>query len=297
MNKNNENLTNPEEDVGVTKEYWYMPLFEEGSAELPPEDDFKCLTSRWDALTNHVVRIIGYADVEREDEQLARARAKVVQELLLQRGIAPERFDAVSWQVHGPPTKEEYRRQYRRASVLAYNAKIGPDDWQHYYGQLQHVHDTLDLGCSEDEVYDLILRVLYCRMLRSKERPEVTLGRGDWLIQCGVNHPLDVNKAALLCALLSEGEGLKDMWLQEYSLGILPLKRGVYDARLRSVEVGSSVEDLYALLGERAPRSYTKDAQRKRIVDFRYRGFGRDCWDYTLDAGSGIVVRVNLTTG
>ncbi len=62
------NPMEPEEDIGVTKEYLSLPLFEEGSANLAPEDDFTGLMLRWDALPNHLVRIIGYADVERENE-------------------------------------------------------------------------------------------------------------------------------------------------------------------------------------------------------------------------------------
>ncbi len=290
------NPIKPEGDIGVTKEYLSLPLFEEGSANLAPEDDFTGLMLRWDALPNHLVRIIGYADVEREDEQLARARAEVVHGFLLRRGIAPERFDAVSWRAHGPPHQEEHRSQYRRASVLAYNSKLGPDEWRHYFGQLHHVQDAIKLGCSEDEVYNLILRVLSRRMLPMKQRSEITLEDGDSVLQCGVDHPFDIQKGALLCALFSRERTLKDLWLQEDTLGILPLKRGVYDGRLGSISAGIMVEELYGLLGERAPRSYARDEQGRRVLDFRYRGFGRDSWTYTLDAGSGAVIRISLTT-
>jgi hypothetical protein len=289
------NPMEPEEDVGVTKEYCSLPLFEEGSANLAPEDDCKGLMVRWDALPNHLVRIIGYADVERENEELARARAEVVHELLLRRGIAPERFDAVSWRVHGPPFQEQYRPQYRKASVLAYNAKLGPDEWQHYFGQLHQLHDALKLGCSEDEVYNLTLRLLYRRMLPPKQQSEMNLEAGDSVLQCGIDHPFDIHKRALLCALFSKERTLRDLWLQDDTLGILPLKRGVYDWRLGSIKAGITVEQLYALLGERAPRSYARDERGRRFLDFRYRGFGRDSWTYTLDAGSGIVIRVSLT--
>jgi hypothetical protein len=294
MNRNGENLTGTEEDVGVTKEYLSMPLFEEGSASLDPEDNFKGLMLRWDALTNHVVRIIGYADIEREDEHLARMRAETVHQLLLQRGIAPNRFDAVSWRVHGPPSEEKYRPQYRRASVLAYNARLGPDEWHHYFGELHHVHEALKLGCSEDDIYNLALRVLSRRMLPSKQPSEIELDSGDSLIQCGVDHPFDIGRGAILSALLSKERTLKDLWLQEDTLGILPLKRAVYDTRLGRIRTGTKVEQLYTLLGERAPRSYSMDQRGNRVVDFRYYGFGRDCWEYTLDAGSGIVTRVGL---
>ena len=240
----------PEGNVGVTKEYLSLPLFEEGSANLATADDFNGLMLRWGALTNHLVRIIGYADVEREDEQLAKARAEVVYAFLLRLGIAPERFDAVSWRVHGPPSQEQYRPQYRRVSVLAYNAKLGPDEWQHYFGQLHHVQDTIKLGCSEEEVYNLILRVLFRRILPGKQTSEFSLETGDSLLQCGVEHPFDIHKVALLCALFSQERTLRDLWLQEDTLGILPLKRGVYDGRLGSIKAGITVEQLYALLGD-----------------------------------------------
>jgi hypothetical protein len=303
MSLDGDELASNAEDVGITKEYLSMPLFEEGSARLDPRDNFSGLMLRWDRLTNHVVRIIGYAEVEREDEQVARLRAEAVHHFLLERGIAPERFDAVSWRVHGPPSEEKLRPYHRRASVLAYNAKLGPDEWRHYFERLHHVHDMLRLGCSEDHVYNVILRELKRRMLPNKQPPEVELDAGDSLIQGAIDHPFDILRGAVLCALLSKERTLKDLWLQEDSrgiedsLGILPLKRGVYDWRLGTIKSGATVEQLHALLGVRVPKSYYRDHQGKRVIHFRYYGFGRDYWDYTLDAGGGIVTSVNLGAG
>jgi hypothetical protein len=296
MSSNNEAPKVNQQGVGVTKDYLMMPLFEEGSAELAPEDDFEGLMLRWDALSNHVVRVIGYADVERESEELAGMRAEAVHQLLLQRGIAPSRFDAVSWRLHGPPSEETYRHQLRRACVVAYNAKLSPDEWQPYFGPLQSVHDELGLGCSEDEVYDVILRALATRMLPSKELPSVELDAGDLSLECAIAHPVE-QKSATLLAVLSDERKLKDLWLQDNSLGILPLKRAVYDARLGAIKAGMLVEELYSRIGERAPERYYTGERGHRFVEFRYRGFGRDSWRYTLEAATGSVVRVSLTAG
>jgi hypothetical protein len=296
MNPKNQNPNDRQQEVGITKQYVMMPVFEEGSAKLAPEDNFEGLMRRWKALTHHVVRIIGYADVEREGEELARMRAEAVQKLLLQRGIASNRFDAVSWRLHGPPARESYRDQLRRAWVAAYNAKLGPEEWQPYFGELRGIQDALSLGLAEDKVCSVVLRVLSKRMLPSKETAPAKLDDGDFTLECAIAHPRE-DRWATLSALMSKNKKLKDLWLQEDALGFLPLKRAVYDARLGAVKPGVQVENLYSSIGERAPERYYTGEQGGRLVEFRYRGFGRDSWRYTLDAGSGSVVRVSLTAG
>jgi hypothetical protein len=296
MNAKSETPNDRKQEAGITKQYIMMPVFEAGSAKLAPEDNFEGLIHRWKALTNHVVRIIGYADSEREGEELARMRAETVHQLLLRRGIAANRFDAVSWRLHGPPLKETYRDQLRRAWVVAYNSKVAPDEWQPYFGELRLVQDGLGVGCSEDKVYGVILRSLGRRMQPSKEPPPAGLDAGDSTLECAIAHPREDRWATLLAIMSKDGK-LKDLWLQEGTLGILPLKRAVYDARLGAVNPGMKVEALYARLGERSPERYYAGEDGNRVVEFRYRGFGRDSWRFTLDAASGSVVRVSLTAG
>lgn len=93
-------------------------------------------------------------------------------------------------------------------------------------------------------------------------------------------------------AVFSPEGHLEDLLSFQPRMYLKPLIAGTYDKKLRSIQKGMSLNEVFMQVGEQIPGSYYKNEDGKWIVMFDYPGNGPDAWIYEVDAGIGVVVGV-----
>ena len=111
---------------------------------------------------------------------------------------------------------------------------------------------------------------------------------------------VDVNKSAgryeYVLVILSPENRVLDVLHFQAAMYLRPFVNGWYEQRLRSIKPGTSVEDIYRLLGKTVPVEYSQDKTGKWILTFSYQGAGPEFWIYEVDPVSGKVVNVWVST-
>ena len=113
--------------MAIVKTYQYNVTFEEHSASISEEnsDPFRLILVRWPGLADYRMRIVGYSDRCRENDELSLLRAEHVRDYFLNNGVSETRIDNLgSCQFGGE--KSEYPDYYRRVDVCCYKRQLCP---------------------------------------------------------------------------------------------------------------------------------------------------------------------------
>jgi hypothetical protein len=76
-------------------------------------------------MPDHRVRVVGYADAERETEGVSLLRAEAVFRYLVEHGVEAIRIDALAAFNEVPPESQDLRRMLRKVRVEFYNPRFG----------------------------------------------------------------------------------------------------------------------------------------------------------------------------